>query len=128
LEANRYNLLGSQILDACIQVHKELGPGLLESVYHYALMKEFEWRGIRVDSKVFMPLVYKGHETGKHFEIDMVVEKGIIIELKSVDVLHPVFEAQLITYLKLADLRLGYLVNFNVPVLKSGFKRFVNKF
>jgi GxxExxY protein len=120
--------LGGQIPDACIQVHKELGPGLLESVYHFALLKEFEMRGIRAASKVCMPLLYKGHDTGKHFEIDLVVEKGIILELKSVDVIHPVFEAQLITYLKLAGMKLGYLVNFNVPVLKSGFKRFVNNF
>ncbi|MDX2048685.1 MAG: GxxExxY protein [Chitinophagaceae bacterium] len=122
------NELGKQILDACINVHKELGPGLLESVYVYALLKEFELRGINAKVKVAVPLFYKGYDTGKYFEIDILIEDEIIFEAKSVDIMHPVFSAQIISYLKLADKKLGYLVNFNVAVLKDGFKRFVNNF
>ncbi len=122
------NELGKQILDACINVHKELGPGLLESVYVYALLKEFELRCINAKAKVAVPLFYKGYDTGKYFEIDILIEDEIIFEAKSVDIMHPVFSAQIISYLKLADKKLGYLVNFNVAVLKDGFMRFVNNF
>jgi len=122
------NELGKQILDACIAVHKELGPGLLESVYVYALLKELELRGISAKLKIALPLFYKGHDTGKYFEMDMQIENEIIFEAKAVDIMHPVYDAQIISYLKLADKRLGYLVNFNVVLLKDGFKRFVNNF
>jgi len=121
------NKLGGQILDACIAVHKELGPGLLESVYVYALLKELQLRGINAVTHVTVPLFYKGFDTGKCYEIDMLVENEIILEAKAVDTLHPVYQAQIISYLKLTGKRLGYLVNFNVVLLKDGFKRFVNK-
>jgi len=122
------NKLGAQILDACIAAHKELGPGLLESVYSYALLREFQLRGINAMTKVAVPLIYKGFDTGKYFELDLLVEGEIIIEIKAVDIIHPVYEAQIISYLRLANKRLGYLVNFNVVLLKDGFKRFVNNF
>lgn len=128
MDRDHLNKLGAQILDACIAVHKELGPGLLESVYVYALLKEFELRGIKAIAKVTVPLFYKGHDTGKYFEIDILIEDEVVLEAKAVDVMHPVYEAQIISYLKLSDKRLGYLVNFNVPVLKNGFRRFVNNF
>lgn len=128
MEKERYNYLGGQILDASIQVHKELGPGLLESVYQWCLMLELTSRGISVKQEVSLPVIYKGQTTGKDFRIDILVEDDIIIELKAVEIILPVHEAQLITYLKLADKRLGYLINFNVPVLKQGFKRYVNEF
>ena len=120
--------IGREIVNAAFQVHKELGPGLLESVYHYALLKELEIRNIVAKSKVPVPLFYKGFDTGKYFEIDILVCNEIIIEIKAVEILHPVFDAQIISYLKLSKIKLGYLVNFNVPVLKDGFKRFVNNF
>ena len=123
-----YYELGKQIIDASIHVHKELGPGLLESVYTCALLKEFELRQIKTQSKVLIPLFYKGFDTGKIFEIDIQIENEIILEIKSVNIMHPVYEAQLLTYLKLANKKLGYLINFNVPLLKNGFKRFVNNF
>ncbi len=122
------NALGAEILDACIAVHKELGPGLLESVYVFALKKELELRGISSESEVRIRLYYKGHDTGKYYDIDLLVKKEIIIEAKAVEIMHPVFEAQIISHLKLTDKRLGYLVNFNVPRLIDGFRRFVNKF
>jgi len=128
MEKERYNFLGGQILDASILVHKELGPGLLESVYQWCLYTELTTRGIIVMQEVSLPVIYRNQNTGKEFRIDLLVENEIIIELKAVEVLLPVHEAQLITYLKLADKRLGYLINFNVPILKQGFKRYVNNF
>ena len=94
----------------------------------YALLKEFEIRNIKAINSVALELIYKGMPTGKFYEIDILVEGEIVIELKAVDIMLPVFEAQLISYLKLADKRMGFLVNFNVPRLTDGFKRFVNKF
>lgn len=111
-----------------MEVHKQLGPGLLESVYEYALMTELALRNINAANKIGIPLMYKGINTGKMFEIDILIENEIVVELKAVDIIHPVYEAQLITYLKLADKRLGFLINFNVPLMKDGFKRFVNNF
>jgi GxxExxY protein len=122
------NALGGEILSACIEVHKEFGPGLLESVYVYALRKELELRNIRSASEVHIPLFYKGHNTGKHYQIDLLIEGEIILEAKAVETIHPVYAAQIISHLKLTDKRLGYLVNFNVVRLKDGFKRYVNKF
>ena len=122
------NLLGAQILDACIAVHKELGAGLLESVYVYALLKEFELREIKAIANFAVPLYYKGYDTGKHYEMDILIEGEIVFEAKAVDVMHPVYNAQMISYLKLTNKRLGYLVNFNVIRLKDGFRRFVNNF
>jgi GxxExxY protein len=105
-----------------------MGPGLLESVYELCLLKEFENNGITAESQVSNPLVYKGLKLSKYFRIDILVEREIILEVKSVDVLLPVHEAQVISYLKLANKRLGFLINFNSVLLKNGFKRFVNKF
>jgi len=128
MNRERLNYLGGEILDASIHVHKELGPGLLESVYQWCLYLELTSRGISVKQEVSVPVIYKGKFSGKEFRIDLLVENEIIIELKAVEFVLPVHEAQLITYLKLADKRLGYLINFNVPVLKEGFKRYVNGF
>jgi GxxExxY protein len=122
------NLLSKQILDASIFVHKEMGPGLLESVYEACLNKELALRGIKTQTQVFLPLNYRGEELNKDFKIDLLVEDEIIIEIKAVEILFPVHEAQIISYLKLADKRLGFLINFNVPLLKNGFRRFVNNF
>ncbi|NWF87835.1 MAG: GxxExxY protein, partial [Ignavibacteriaceae bacterium] len=97
-------------------------------VYELCLIKEFELRGIKATSQITLPLIYKGYELSKDFKIDILVENEIIIELKSVEIMLPVFEAQIISYLKLANKRLGFLINFNVPLLKQGFKRFVNNF
>ena len=122
----RLNALSAIILDSCMAVHIELGPGLLESVYEYALLKEFELRGIKAVNRVGLELHYKGQATGKFYEIDLLVEDAIVIELKAVDNMNPVYEAQIISYLKLSNRPLGFLVNFNVPKIKDGFRRFVN--
>lgn len=122
------NKLSAEILDASIEVHREMGPGLLESIYEYCLAEELLLRKIFVETQVSLPLAYKGKKLSKDFRIDLMVEREIPIELKAVDYLLPVHEAQIISYLKLADKRLGFLINFNVPLLKDGFKRFVNDF
>ncbi len=120
--------MGGNILDACITVHRELGPGLLESAYANALIRELQIREIKVKAQVPIEMEYKGVLLGKIYVIDILVENEIILELKAVDKIEPIFKAQLITYLKLADKRLGYLINFNVPLLKEGFQRIVYNF
>lgn len=120
------NELSGKILDCCIAVHREIGAGLLESVYEACLLKEFELREITAEKQVKIPLVYKGHNLNKDFFIDILVENEIILELKAVDAVSTMHEAQLINYLKLTDKRLGLLVNFNVPLMKNGFKRYIN--
>ena len=128
MNKEQFEYLANQIFNACLEVHKHLGPGLLESVYEYALLKEFEMRIIFFKRQVKVPLYYKGIDTGKEFFIDILIENEIILELKAIEGLLPVHEAQLISYLKLADKRLGFLINFNVPLLKSVFRRFVNNY
>lgn len=115
------------ILDSAIRVHKEMGPGLLESVYQHCMVRELQERKILVESMVPLPLCYKGALLDKNYIIDLLIEKEIVVELKSIECLLPIHEAQIISYLKLANKRLGLLINFNVPLLKHGFKRFLNK-
>ena len=124
----RYEVLAYEIFHASLEVHKTLGPGLLESIYEYALLKEFQIRKIDVQYQVRVPLIYKGYLTKKEFYIDILVESEIILEIKAVEGLLPVHHAQLLSYLRLTDKRLGFLVNFNVELLKQGFKRMVNNF
>ncbi len=128
MDKTKYEYWANQIFNSCLEVHKQLGPGLLESVYEFALVKELQLRNIFVQYQVKVPLVYKGYETGKEFYIDVLVENEIVIEAKAVDLIHPVHQAQLLSYLKLSDKRLGFLVNFNVVLLKDGFKRMVNNY
>lgn len=122
------NHLTGQILDACIEVHKEMGPGLLESVYELCLIKEFELRNIEAANQIPVPLLYKGYEISKEFRIDILVEGEVIVEIKSCERMLTVYEAQIISYLKLTKKRVGILVNFNEKFLKDGYKRFVNNF
>lgn len=124
----RLNEMGGIILDAAITVHRELGAGLLESAYRLALKRELELRNLFVRMHVPVDLIYKDIDLGKCYEIDLLVENEIIIETKSCDGLTPIFTAQVITYLKLYNRTLGYLINFNVPLLKDGFKRIVHNF
>ena len=122
------NHLGAIILDAAITVHRELGPGLLESAYELALARELALREVHVKTQIPVELMYKDVSLGKAYVMDLLVENEIIVEIKSVEVMNPVYIAQLITYLKLANKKLGYLINFNVPLLKDGFKRIVYNF
>ena len=118
--------LGSIILDSCIHVHRELGPGLLESAYTKALIRELNLRGLSLAYSHPVELTYKGEPLGKVYVIDIFVENEIILEIKSVDALDPIFTAQMITYLKITGKKLGYLINFNTPLIKQGFKRVVH--
>lgn len=128
MEKERYNEIGGIILDASITVHRELGPGLLESAYEIALARELELRGLKIKRQVVVEFIYKEVDLGKIYVMDMLVENEIILEIKSVETYQPIFDAQLITYLKLANKKLGYVINFNVPLLKDGFKRIVYRF
>jgi len=121
------NQLSSKIIGAAIEVHKALGPGLLESSYQKCLCHELGLRGIAFENEKPLPLVYKGEKLDCAYQMDLVVENAIIVELKSCEKLKPIHEAQLLTYLKLSNLKLGLLLNFNVPVMRDGIKRIVNK-
>jgi GxxExxY protein len=121
-----YNLITHQIIKCAIEVHKHLGPGLMESVYDVCLFKELESIGLHVERQKVLPVTYKGQVLHKDFVIDQLVENEIILELKSIDGILPVHDAQLLTYLKLADKKLGLLINFNVPILKDGIRRKIN--
>jgi len=113
------------IVDAAFQVHKELGPGLLESVYETCLAYELDHRGVKVERQVALPITYKGVRLDAGLRLDMLVESSVIVELKAVETMIPLFDAQLLTYLKLTQKRLGLLINFNVPLIKDGIKRVV---
>ena len=123
-----FEILGKEIVEAAYAVHKELGPGLLESVYEYCMLEELREKELYVENQVVLPLMYKGKDTGKTFMVDLLVENEIILELKAVEKILPVHEVQLLTYMRLADKRLGFLINFNVPLIKEGIKRKVNRY
>ena len=118
--------IGKLIVNSAFEVHSELGPGLLESVYEICLYEELSSRNLLVERQLQLPVYYKGKKLQKDFFIDLLVEKSIIIELKAVECLMPVHEVQLLTYMKLANIKLGYLLNFNVPLIKQGIKRKIN--
>lgn len=128
LTRDKLNELSSIILKSAIAVHREMGPGLLESVYHHCMLKELRDRGLLVNTMVPVQLHYKGEVLTKDYVIDILVEDEIILELKAHEIILPVHEAQIISYLKIANKRLGFLINFNALLLKQGFKRFVNGF
>jgi GxxExxY protein len=121
-----YNNISNKIIKAAIEVHKELGAGLLESVYEYCLLEELKRMGLSAKRQVQLPLCYKGNQLDKEFVIDVLVEDKIVLELKSVEIILPIHEFQLLTYLKLSDKKLGLLINFNVLQLKDGIKRKIN--
>ena len=120
--------ISNMVIGAAIEVHRELGPGLLESVYEHCLESELLSKGLKVERQVRLPVVYKGRELDKEFFIDLLIENELVIELKCVEILMPIHEVQLVTYLKLADKKIGLLMNFNVPQMIKGIKRKVNKY
>jgi GxxExxY protein len=117
--------LTRSIIGAAIEVHRILGPGLLEKIYERCLFKELELRGIPRAKQVPLPIVYKGEDLGAEIFMVMVVDGRVILELKTVDRLEPIHSAQLLTYMKLSGIRLGLLLNFNVPMLRDGIKRLI---
>ena len=118
--------IGKEIVDSAVKVHKALGPGLLESAYQSCLAHELKNRGHSVALEVQLPVRYEDIEIEAGYRLDMLIDNQIIIENKAVNEILPIHKAQLLTYLKLTDLKLGYLINWNVPVAKSGIKRMVN--
>jgi GxxExxY protein len=121
-----YNLLTHKIINAAIEVHRHFGPGLMESVYDICLFQELANIGLYDERHKVLPVVYKGYNINKEFIIDQLVENEIVLELKSVEGILPIHEAQLVTYLKLSNKKLGLLINFNVTVLKDGIRRKIN--
>lgn len=120
------NELSDQIIGAAIEVHRTLGPGLLESTYEACLAHELILLGIKAVRQKKQPIIYKGLEIDEAYRIDVIVEDKILLELKVVDSLNEVHLAQMLTYLKLSGCTLGYLMNFNVPLMKDGIRRVVN--
>jgi GxxExxY protein len=117
--------VGRAAVDAGLKVHAALGPGLLESAYSHCLFYELEQRGILVRREAALPIVYDGKSLDAGFRIDLLLAESVILEIKSVDVLGPIHQAQLLTYLRLSGCRLGYLMNFNVELFKHGLRRIV---
>ena len=124
-QRKQLNELSHRVLGLCLEVHRELGPGLLESAYEEALAYEFTQTGLAFERQRDMPLLYKGVPLNCGYRLDFIVEGELILELKAVNELLPVHHAQLLTYLKLERRSLGLLINFNVPVLKEGIRRVV---
>ena len=122
------NVLTDQIIGCAIEVHRHLGPGLLESVYEECLCYELSQIGLRFERQVHMPLTYKGIKLDCGHKLDLVVEDSVVVELKSIDDLAPIHHAQLLTYLKTSNKKVGLLINFNVQLLKNGLKRVVNRY
>lgn len=118
-------ILGKKVLDAAYTVHSDLGPGLLESVYEACLAFELRKHGLNVATQTVVPVKYQEVFVETGLRIDLWVEKNVIVELKAVETMHPLYEAQLLTYLKITGCRLGFLMNFNVRRLKEGIKRMV---
>ena len=122
----REDQLSNDIIEAAIEVHKHLGPGLLESMYERCLCRELALRNIRFQTQVALPIEYKGIKLDCGYRLDVIVEECVVLELKVVEKFEPIHQAQLLTYLRLSGLKLGILINFNVPVLKNGIRRIVN--
>ena len=120
------NELAKIIVDLCVKIHKALGPGLLESVYEAALMHELGKLGIPFQNQIDVPAEYDGIKLDMGFRADLIVDGKVIVELKSVEMLSPVFKKQLLTYLKLSHIKLGLLANFNVELMKDGITRIAN--
>ncbi|MBI1922190.1 MAG: GxxExxY protein [Geobacter sp.] len=118
------NNLTEKIIGCAIEVHRNLGPGLLESIYERALCHEFNLSGMQYESQVIVPITYKGNNLGD-CRLDLLIENEIIVELKAVEKMGPVFKAQLLSYLKMTRKTLGLLINFNVPILKDGVTRVI---
>ena len=128
LESDRLDQISRRIIGAAIEVHRHLGPGLLESAYQSCLVFELKQLGFRVEEQKPLPVIYKEVKLDCGYRLDLVVEDEIIVEVKAIEKLLPIHEAQLLSYLRLSNKKVGLLMNFHVPVLKDGLKRIVNEF
>ena len=120
-----FDKLSGEIIGCAIEVHKNLGPGLLESAYERCLSYELMAKGLRHETQKELPIEYKGCRLDAGYRVDLIIENEVIVELKSVDKVMPIHEAQLLTYMRLAEIKVGLLINFNVTKVKDGIKRFV---
>ncbi len=118
--------IGKIIVDSAFKVHNTLGPGLLEKVYETCVAHELTKAGLKVQRQLDIPIFYDGIEFNEGFRLDILVEGKVIIEIKAIDAVNPIWEAQIISHLKLMNKKLGFLINFNVPVIKKGIRRFAN--
>ena len=114
------------IVNSAYKVHKELGPGLLEKVYEVCLAHEISKAGLDVKRQIDLPIIYDGIEFNEGLRLDLLVENTVIVEIKAVETINPVWQAQIISHLKMLNKDLGFLINFNVPLIKNGIKRFIN--
>lgn len=126
MNRDQLNEVSGEIVDAAITVHRELGPGLLESAYEACLFFELTSRGFKVERQKQLPIVYKGNVVDVGYRMDLLVEDSVIVELKAVDQIKPIDKAQLLSYLKLSKKEIGLLINFNVELLKQGITRLAN--
>ena len=124
--SDKEEAIGKAVVNAAFKVHKALGPGLLEKVYEACVEYELKKAGFNVKRQVKIPIVYDGITFDEGLRLDLLIDDLIIVELKAVDTINPVWEAQIISHLKLTNLNLGYLINFNVPLIKQGIRRFRN--
>ncbi len=124
MDIEELNKITEKIIGSAIEVHRTLGPGLLESIYEKALCYEFTINNITYQNQIIVPIIYKETTLGTHI-IDILVENEIIVEIKAVERMNPLYEAQLLSYLRLYDKKLGLLINFNVPYLREGIKRMI---
>lgn len=119
------NQIGRAVMDAAFAVHRELGPGLLESVYEHCLAADLIRAGFSVERQLALPVSYRGERIDAGFRLDLFIDRKVVVEIKSIDALAAIHTAQLLTYLRFSQVRLGYLINFNTTRLKDGFRRLV---
>ena len=124
----RINKITESVIGAAIAVHRELGPGLLESAYEACLAYELSEKKLNIERQKIIPVIYRGVQLDCGYRLDFLVEDKVIVEIKAVDKLEPIHEAQIISYLKLSGCKVGLLINFKVTILKHGIRRFVNEF
>ncbi len=127
-ERDRLDAISRRIIGAAIEVHRRLGPGLLESAYEACLAYELRQCGLKVEQQRPLPVLYKDVKLDCGYRLDLVVEDSVIVEIKAVERLAPIHDAQLLSYLRMSEMRVGLLINFHVRVLKNGLKRIVNEF
>jgi GxxExxY protein len=126
MPSERIEEIARVIVNSAFKVHKELGPGLLEKIYEACLAYEIEKAGLIVKRQVDIPIIYDGIQLNEKLRLDLIVENLVIIETKAVEIINPVWQAQIISHLRLTNNELGFLINFNVPLIKNGIKRFTN--
>jgi GxxExxY protein len=126
LNSSPEDMIGEAIVDCAVRLHQALGPGLLENVYEVLLAEELAKRNFHAERQVPVPILYGGRRLDEGFRADLIIDRRVIVELKSVESVHPVHKKQVLTYLKLTGLRLGYLLNFGEALMKDGIKRIIN--